>query len=104
MFFWKIKKRFGFWSNGSKVSILTSADASGLTVWSTNVGIHKIDGPTFKLFGKVQVEDKLGRDLFICEKKLLVADTNRKGWSFGLFGATSALQGGLTARVIYQVV
>ena len=50
MLFQKIKKRFGL----SKVSILTPADISGRTVWSTNVGTHKIDGSTLKLFSMVQ--------------------------------------------------
>ena len=48
MFFQKFKKRFGLWSTGSEVSILTSADALGPKVWSTNAGTQKIDGFTFK--------------------------------------------------------
>ena len=50
MFFWKIKKRFEL----SEVSTLTLADASGLTVQSTDAGNHKIDGSTLKLFSMVQ--------------------------------------------------
>ena len=45
---WKIMKRFGLWPTGSKVSILTPANASGTKVQSTNAGTHKIDGFTFK--------------------------------------------------------
>ena len=48
IFFQKIKKKFGLWSTGSEISTLTLADVSGLTVWSTNVGSHKIDGLTLK--------------------------------------------------------
>ena len=50
MFFRKIKKRFGL----SEVSTLTSADASGLTVQSTNAGNYKIDRSTLKPFSMVQ--------------------------------------------------
>ena len=75
MFSQKIKKGFGL----SEVSTLTSADASGLTVQSTNAGTHKIDNPTFKPFSKVQMEDKLGRSPFHCKKKFLVADASIKG-------------------------
>ena len=48
MFFWKIKKRFGLWLTKIEVSTLTLTDASGPTVWLTDIGIHKIDGFTFK--------------------------------------------------------
>ena len=48
MFFWKIKKRFELWSNKSKVSTLTPVDASGLTIWLSNTGTHKIDDFTLK--------------------------------------------------------
>ena len=48
MFFWKIKKRFGLLLTKNKLSILTPANALGLTVQSTNVGTHKIDGLTLK--------------------------------------------------------
>ena len=44
MFSQRIKKGFGL----SEVSTLTPADASGLTVRSTDAGTHKIDGFTFK--------------------------------------------------------
>ena len=50
-----IKEGFGL----NKVSILTPADTSGLTIWSTNIETHKIDGSTFKPFSMVQVEDKV---------------------------------------------
>ena len=70
MFFQKIKKRFGL----SKVNTLTSADASGLTVWSTNAGNHKIDGSTFKLFSRVQVKDKLKETCLFFEETFLVID------------------------------
>ena len=99
--FEKIKKYFGLWSPKSKVSTLTLADASGITVWLINTKTHKIDASTFNPFIRVQVEYKLGKSPFICKKKFLVANTSRKGWLFGLFDATSALQGGLTPRVIY---
>ena len=44
MLFQRIKKGFGL----SEVSTLTPADASGLTVRSTNAKTHKIDSFTFK--------------------------------------------------------
>ena len=44
MFSQKIKKGFEL----SEVSILTPADASGLTVRSTDAGTHKINGFNFK--------------------------------------------------------
>ena len=90
--------------SGSEVNTLTLADASGLTVWSINIGTHKIDAPTLNPFNRVQVEDKLRRSLFICKEKFLVGNTSRKDWFFGLFGTTSALQSCLTPHVIYQVV
>ena len=46
----KFKKEFGL----SEVSTLTPADASGPTIWLTDVGIHKIDGPTLIPFNMVQ--------------------------------------------------
>ena len=64
----------------------------------------KIDSSTLKLFSKVQMEDKLGKSLFICKKKFLMADSSSKSWPFGLFGATSALQDGLTPHVIHWAV
>ena len=64
-FFEKIKKSLGLWSPGSKVSNLIPADLSGLTVWSINIDIYKIDTPTLNSFNRVQVEDKLKRGLFI---------------------------------------
>ena len=42
-----------------EIGTLTSADASGLTVWSTNVRTNKIDYPTLKLFSIAQVEEAL---------------------------------------------
>ena len=54
MFFQKIKKKFELWSTGSEVSTLILADASGPMVWSTDAGIHKIDGSTLKPFSMVQ--------------------------------------------------
>ena len=75
MFSQRIKKGFGL----SEVSTLTPADASGLTVRSTDAGTHKIDGPTFKPFSKVQVEGKLGRGPFDCKEKFLVADASKEG-------------------------
>ena len=54
MFFRKIKNRFRLWSTSSEINTLTSADASGLTIWSANVGTHKIDGATLKPFSMVQ--------------------------------------------------
>ena len=104
IFFRKIQKRFELWSTGSEVSTLTPVDASGLTVCSTNAGTHKIDGPTLKSFRRVEIEDKLERNLFNYKKEFLVANTSREGWSFGLFGATSALQSSLTLHVIHWVV
>ena len=50
----KIKKSFGLWLPKSEVSILISADASGLTIRSTDVKTHKIDGSTLKPFSMVQ--------------------------------------------------
>ena len=49
MFIWKIKKRVGLWSTRSEVNTLTPADTSGLTVWATDAGTHKIDGSTLKI-------------------------------------------------------
>ena len=74
IFFWDIKKSFEFWSPESEVSTLTPADASGLTVQSTNVGTHKIDGPILKLFSRVQVEDKLKEARLLFEETFLVID------------------------------
>ena len=48
MYFQKIKKSFGLWLPVSNVSTLTPPDASGLTIWSTDAGTHKIDGTTLK--------------------------------------------------------
>ena len=50
----KIKKSFGLWSSKSKVNILTLADVSSLTVWSTNAETHKIDDSILKPFSMVQ--------------------------------------------------
>ena len=68
MFFQKIKKRFGL----SEVSILTSADVSGLTVWLTNTGNYKINGSTLKPFSRVQVEDKFKEACLFFEETFLV--------------------------------
>ena len=57
--FKKIKKSFELSSTGSEVNTLNSADASGVTVWSTNAGTHEIDVPILNPFSRVQVEDKL---------------------------------------------
>ena len=70
----KIKKSFGLWSPRSKVSTLTPADASSLTVWSTNAGTHKIDGPILKPFSRVKVEDKLKKARLFFEETFLVID------------------------------
>ena len=45
IFFWKIKKGFGFWPTRSQVSISTPMDISklGFMVWSTNIRTHQID-------------------------------------------------------------
>ena len=72
--FEKIKKSFEFWSPKSKVSTLTPANASGLTIWSTNARIHKINGPTLKPFSRVQVEDKLKETRLFFEETFLVID------------------------------
>ena len=64
----KIKKGFGL----SEVSTLTPADASGLTVRSTDVGTHKIDGPILKPFSRVQVKDKLEEARLFFEETFLV--------------------------------
>ena len=58
MLFQKIKKGFGL----SKVSTLTPADTSGLTVWLTDAKTHKIDGFTFKPFSMVQAKKHLPKD------------------------------------------
>ena len=68
MFFQKIKKRFGL----SKVTTLTLADESRLKVQSTDARAHKIDGPNFKPFSRVQVEDKLEETYLFFEKTFLV--------------------------------
>ena len=70
MFSQRIKKGFGL----SEVSTLTPADASGLTVRSTDAGTHKIDGSTFKPFSRVQVEDKLKEARLLFEETFLVID------------------------------
>ena len=103
MLFQKIKKGFELWPTGNEVIILTPADALKLdfTVWLPDAETYMIDNPIFNLFSKVQVEDKLRSGLFIYKKKFLMPNTSRKGWFFGLFGATSALKGGLTPHMIH---
>ena len=54
----KIRKGFGI----SKVSTLTSTDVSGLMVWSTNAGTHKIDSPTLEKFSIVQIKKHLPKN------------------------------------------
>ena len=44
--FKKIKKSFKFWSSKSKVSTMAPTDTSGLTVQSTSVKMHQMDGFT----------------------------------------------------------
>ena len=64
----KIKKGFG----PSEVSTLTPADASGLTVWTTNTGTHKIDGSTLKPFSMIQAIRSGEARLFFEETFLVI--------------------------------
>ena len=43
-------------------------------VWSTNAGIYKIDGPTLKLFSRVQVEDKFKEACLFFKETFLAID------------------------------
>ena len=61
-------------SSGSEVSTLTPADTSGLTVWSTDAGTHKIDGPKLKPFSRVEVEDKFKEVCLFFKETFLVID------------------------------
>ena len=61
-------------SSGNEVSTPTPADASGLTVQSTDAGTHKINGLTLKPFSRVQVEDKLKEAHLLFEETFLVID------------------------------
>ena len=45
-------------------------DALGFTVWLTNAGTHKIDGPTLKPFSMVQVKDKLKEACLFFQKNV----------------------------------
>ena len=63
-----IKKEFG----RNEVNILIPADASSLTVRSTNAKTYKINGPILKLFSKVQIKDKLKEAYLFFEKTFLV--------------------------------
>ena len=53
-FFEKIKKKFELWSPKSKVSTLIPVDVVDLIIWLTNIGTHKVKGPTLKTFSIIQ--------------------------------------------------
>ena len=57
---------------------MIQTDALDLTVWSTNIKTYSIDGLILNLFSKIQEKNKLKKCLFICKKKFLVVDINRK--------------------------
>ena len=76
-------QKFKLWLNRSEVSTLNPVDASGLTIWSTNAGPHKINAPTLKPFSRSQVKDKLKEACLIFWRDVPSDQLNADGFEEG---------------------